>query len=111
MLADPDRPLRLYTTWPCIAEASQRLDPQTRLQMLNWVALGGVQVFPFDTDDLVDMTAWMKACSEPAQPPMDFTDASLYWLASETGVKAILTIDVNGFSRYRLPDGSAFEIH
>ncbi len=111
LLADHTNPLRLYTTWPCIVEASHLLDPLLRLQMLKWVSIGGVQVFPFDTNDLTAMTGWMHRYTEPRKTEMDFADASLYWLASETGVKAILTIDVKDFSRYRLPDGGAFEIH
>lgn len=111
MLANRYNPLRLYTTWPCIVEASHLLDPVLRLQMLKWVSIGGVQVFPFDADDLVEMADWMHRYTEPRKTEMDFADASLYWLASETGVKAILTTDVRDFSRYRLPDGSAFEIH
>jgi predicted nucleic acid-binding protein len=41
---------------------------------------------------------------------MDFADATLYWLANETGVTSIMTLDVRDFSRYRLPDGRAFEM-
>ena len=41
---------------------------------------------------------------------MDLADASLYWLACESGVTRIFTVDVRDFSRYRLPDGRAFEI-
>ena len=41
---------------------------------------------------------------------MDLADASLVWLASDTGVNRIMTLDVGDFSRYRLPDGQAFEI-
>lgn len=111
MLADAYRPMRLYSTWPCIVEASHLVGPLQRVQLLRWVALGGVQVFPFDADDLLDMTDWMLRYSEPRKAEMDFADASLYWLASETGVTAILTVDVKDFSRYRLPDGRAFELH
>ena len=41
---------------------------------------------------------------------MDFADATLYWVASETGVREIMTTDVRDFSRYRLPDGQFFSI-
>ena len=41
---------------------------------------------------------------------MDLADASLVWLAADTGVTTIMTLDVRDFSRYRLPDGRAFEI-
>ena len=41
---------------------------------------------------------------------MDLADASLYWLAAETGLTEILTVDVSDFSRYRLPRGKAFTL-
>ena len=41
---------------------------------------------------------------------MDLADASLVWLATETGVTTVMTLDARDFSRYRLPDGRAFEI-
>jgi uncharacterized protein len=41
---------------------------------------------------------------------MDLADASLLWLAADTGVRRIMTMDVQDFSRYWLPDGQAFEI-
>jgi hypothetical protein len=41
---------------------------------------------------------------------MDLADASLYWLANETGVREIMTVDVADFQRYRLPDGASFVI-
>lgn len=110
MLADPALPLRLYTTWPCVVEASHLLGAVSRLEMLKWVGLGGVHVYPFDAPELLDMTQWMLRYTQVPRSEMDFADASLYWLAGETGVSAILTLDVRDFSRYRLPDGSAFEI-
>jgi len=41
---------------------------------------------------------------------MDLADASLYWLAVETGIREIMTVDVADFSRYRLPDGAGFTL-
>jgi uncharacterized protein len=110
LLADSASAYRLYTTWPCVVEASHLLDSVARLEMLKWVALGGVQVFPFQADDLLPMTQWMQAYTQPPRSEMDFADASLYWLAHESGVTAVLTLDIKDFSRYRLPDGRAFEI-
>lgn len=110
MLADPAVPLRLYTTWPCIVEASHLLGAISRLEMLKWVGLGGMHVFPFDASALVDMTGWMLRYTQVPRSEMDFADASLYWMACATGVTTILTLDVRDFSRYRLPDGRAFEI-
>jgi hypothetical protein len=41
---------------------------------------------------------------------MDLADASLLWLAHETGLREIMTIDVNDFGRYRLPGGDALTL-
>ena len=41
---------------------------------------------------------------------MDFADASLVWLAAETGVTAVLTIDRADFETYRLPRGRRFQL-
>jgi len=57
----------------------------------------------------MDMADRMAAYTD-ARSEMDLADASLYWVAHETGVRQILTLDVRDFSRYRLPDGRTFEI-
>jgi len=43
-----------------------------------------------------------------ADLPMDLADASLVWLADETGVRDIVTFDERDFSVYRLSDGRRF---
>ena len=110
MVTDRAQSMNLYTTWPCVVEASHLLGDVTRLQMLKWIGLGGAQPFSFDAPDVVEMTGWMQRYTEQPRTRMDFADASLYWLAQETGVSTIMTLDVRDFSRYRLPDGRAFEI-
>ncbi|HEX2831058.1 MAG TPA: hypothetical protein VHP37_32285 [Burkholderiales bacterium] len=102
--------LRLLTTWPCIVEASYLLVSPQRYEMLHWVELGGVVVYPFEPHNLGDMVKWMQQYSRKTKREMDLADASLYWLANETGVTEILTTDVADFSRYRLPDGQAFTL-
>lgn len=76
--------------------------------MLRWIELGGVQVYPFEPFHLGDMLTWMLRYTELGKRETDFADASLYWLAAETGVTEIMTLDRNDFERYRLPDGGAF---
>ncbi|MGH8595313.1 MAG: type II toxin-antitoxin system VapC family toxin [Gammaproteobacteria bacterium] len=102
--------LRLLTTWPCIVEASYLLDIPQRYEMLHWVELGGALVYPFETHHLGDMIKWMQKYSNKRRREMDLADASLYWLAMETTVTHIMTIDIADFSRYRLPDGAAFTL-
>jgi uncharacterized protein len=110
VLADDDDPIRLHTTWPCIAEAAHFLSAPRRWAMLEWVAEGGVMVYPFDASELFEMLPVMQRYTEPPRTDVDLADASLLWVAAETGTTTILTIDVRDFSRYRLPDGRAFEV-
>lgn len=100
----------LCTTWPCVVEASHLLTPTRRYMLLRWVAEGGVTVFPFQQESLADFVDLMKRHTEQPRTEMDLADASLVCLASETGVTRIMTTDHRDFSRYRLPDGRAFEI-
>jgi predicted nucleic acid-binding protein len=101
---------QLHTTWPCVTEASHLLSGIARLEMLRWVGLGGVSLYPLDPQSLLDMTPWMQAYSEPPRSVMDLADASLYWLALDTDLTRIWTVDHRDFLRYRLPDGRAFEL-
>jgi predicted nucleic acid-binding protein len=105
-----DEGLRLLTTWPCVVEAAYLLDPPHRFDMLDWIELGGVQIYPFESHHLADMIGWMRRYTEMGKREMDLADASLYWLATETGIVDILTIDTADFRRYRLPDGKAFHL-
>ena len=38
------------------------------------------------------MVRWMQRYTEPDKTEMDFADASLYWLAVDTGVTRIMTL-------------------
>ena len=102
--------LRMLTTWPCVVEASYLLELPQRFEMLHWVELGGALVYPFEAHHLGEMLKWMRRYSKDGRREMDLADASLYWLAAETSVVQIMTVDVADFSRYRLPAGSAFEL-
>lgn len=102
--------LRLVTTWPCVVEASYILDAPWRFELLTWIEQGGAQVFPFDPSHLGVMLPWMRRYTEKFKRDMDLADASLLWLAHETGLREIMTIDVKDFARYRLPDGGALSL-
>lgn len=102
--------IRLVSTWPCVIEASHILDAPLHFELLEWIAAGGVQIFPFDAAHLLTMLPWMRRYSRTSKREMDLADASLIWLAHETGVREIMTTDINDFSRYRLPDGAALKL-
>lgn len=98
----------LLSTWPCVTEAShilERLDGQ--LALLTFVRRGSLTVRDFAAADLDRFMGWMKKYRDH---PMDFADASLVWLAVETGVTSILTIDRADFESYRLPSGRRFRL-
>ena len=100
----------LATTWPCVTEASHLLDVPQRTTLLRWIAASAVTVFPFVQDDLDEMVTLMKRYTESPRTEMDLADASLVWLAADTGVTRVMTMDIRDFSRYRLPDGRALEL-
>jgi uncharacterized protein len=56
------------------------------------------------------MLPWMQSGSERGKREMDFADASLCWLAVETGVTHIMTVEGIDFFRYRQPRNKAFVI-
>lgn len=100
----------LTTTWPCVVEACHFLEARASHALLQWVVHGGVTVFPFEPLHLQDMIALMQQYTAWPRTEMDFADATLVWLAAETNVTQVMTLDVRDFSRYRLPDGRGFEI-
>lgn len=100
----------LSTTWPCVVEASYLLAPPQRYTFLRWVGAGALSVFPFQQEMLDDFVALMQRYTQAPRTEMDLADASLVWLASDTGVNTIMTTDVRDFSRYRLADGRGFDI-
>jgi predicted nucleic acid-binding protein len=104
------RNLRLLTTWFCLCEAAYLLNAPLRCELLQWIARGGAQIYSCEPHHLPDMIGWMQRYTERGKRQMDLADASLYWLAVETNITEILTVDWADFSRYRLPDGRAFNL-
>ncbi|HMN20774.1 MAG TPA: PIN domain-containing protein [Ottowia sp.] len=100
----------LWTTWPCVVEASYLIAPPHRFALLNWLGRGAVSIAVFEQAALSDWVPVMQRYTERPRTEMDLADASLYQLALDTGVTRIMTLDERDFSRYRLPDGRAFEI-
>ena len=86
------------------------MTPPQRYTLLHWIASGAIAVFPFQQEALAEFVLLMQKYTQSPRTEMVLADASLVWLASETGVTRVMTTDVRDFSRYRLPDGRAFEI-
>lgn len=100
----------LATTWPCVVETSHLLGVPQRYAFLRWIGANSVSVYPFEQGSLEGMTNLMRRYTEAPRTQMDLADASLVMLAADVDVVRIMTLDVRDFSRYRLPDGRAFEI-
>ena len=92
-----------------MVEAAYLLNPPHRYELLQWIELGGALVHPFEPHHLPDIVRWMRRYTDRRRE-MDLADASLYWLAIETGITEVMTVDVADFQRYRLPDGSRFQL-
>jgi uncharacterized protein len=80
------------------------------LALLEWLHGGAISVQNFSSVDLQSMLGWMTQYTERRKTIMDFADATLCWLAVELKTNLVLTVDHWDFSRYRLPDGQAFEV-
>jgi hypothetical protein len=62
---------------------------------------------PSSTESLKKIKRLMK---KYADLPMDFADASIVCLASETGMQNIVTFDKKDFTIYKLPKKKGFTI-
>ena len=95
---------RLLTTWPVLTEVCHFLPERIQIDFLKWAARGGLQVLELPEPALASIPAWMEKYLDL---PMDLADASLLWIAEQTGIVQILTIDLKDFAAYRLADGKA----
>lgn len=103
--------LRCYTTWEVISEVMYFLDYSAAVQgdLLDWLHAGHqhglVHIAALNTGDLPGLSVLMR---KYADRPMDLADASLVWLANNTGMTDIITIDRADFAVYRTTKGKAF---
>ena len=95
---------RLLTTWPVLAEACHFVSERAQIRFLRWAASGGLSVVELHDTALATIADWKEKYRDL---PMDLADASLLWIAEQTGITDILTIDLRDFSAYRLPSGKA----
>ncbi len=94
------------TTSAAVVEACHFLTRDARISLLNSTGpkLAVVEV-PVRCYPELALTLGKYADRE-----VDFVDASLVWLAEQTGLKRILTVDVADFSTFRLKGGKRFEL-
>ena len=98
---------RLVTVAPAVVESCFFLDPRAKMLLLEWIHLGGVGVVDVPVAAYPDLSATIGRYSNR---DIDFADAALVWLAEQSGLRDILTIDQADFSVFRLKGGKRFTL-
>ena len=97
---------QLVTTSAAIVEACHFLTAEARIGLLNSVGQKLV-VVEVPVVSYLELAATIEKYSDRE---VDFTDASLVWLAERSGLRQILTVDVADFSTFRLKNGKRFDL-
>jgi predicted nucleic acid-binding protein len=97
----------LVTTAAVIVESCYFLDAKAKVALLNWIQYGGVEIvdIPIFTYSEIAQTI-----EKYADHDIDFTDATLIWLANKYRYQQILTVDKNDFSAFRLKNNKWFDL-
>ena len=100
---------RLYSTEAVLTEVLYILNFSITAQCaaLDFVLGSVVEIVPSSTDSLKKTKNLMK---KYADLPMDFADATIVCLATETGMQNIATFDKTDFTIYKLPKKKSFTI-
>jgi uncharacterized protein len=92
---------RLLSTEAVVTEVTHMLDFHVGIQtaFLDW-ARDSLQIVPVSPPACETIAKWMRGY---AKVPMDFADATVLWLYSQTPNAEIVTLDQRGFGVFRLP--------
>lgn len=96
---------RLLTTWHVLTEVCHFLTPEVTLKFLRWVDAGGATVVEMPANELGNV---IRLIGKYRDRPMDLADASMIWLAGQSGVRDILSVDSSDFAVFRTPQGKPF---
>jgi predicted nucleic acid-binding protein len=99
----------LYSTEAVLTEVLYLLNFSITAQCaaLDFVLKSVIAIVPSSTESLKKIKRLMK---KYADLPMDFADASIVCLASETGMQNVVTFDIKDFTIYKLPKKKGFTI-
>lgn len=99
----------LYSTEAVLTEVLYVLNFSITAQSaaLDFVLKSVVEIVPSNIDSLKKTKSLMK---KYADLPMDFADATLVGLATETGIHHVVTFDKKDFSIYKLLKKKSFTI-
>lgn len=95
----------LFTVSAVIVESCFFMDAKAKAHLLDWIGERSLSVVEVPAAAYPDLGATIR---KYADREVDFADAALVWLAEESGVRAILTVDQRDFSVFRLKGGKRF---
>jgi uncharacterized protein len=100
---------QLFTTEPVLTEVLYLLGPTIKGQKtgIEFILKGGATLVPQSLESLKRALELMEKYKDV---PMDFADATLVVLAEEMGIVEIFTLDIKGFSTYRIHGKKSFRL-
>ncbi len=100
---------QLFTTEPVLTEVLYLLGPSIKSQRLGveFILKGGAILVPQSASSLKRGLELMEKYKDV---PMDFADSTLVALGEEMEITEIFTLDVKGFSTYRMHGKKAFRL-
>lgn len=97
----------LVTVAPVIVETCFFLEARAKQLLLEWAHEGALAVVDVPVAAYPDLSATI---GKYASREVDLADAALVWLAEESGLRQILTVDHADFSLFRLRSGRRFDL-
>ena len=99
--------LRLHTIEPVLAEAAHFVPSHRRASVADFVIAAKASVHRPDIAAYKRVATLLRKYAD-LEP--DWADAMLVWLAEESGIHRIATLDVRDFSAYRIHGRGKFQI-
>ena len=99
--------LPLATLSPVIVETCLFLTASQKQGLLEWVQRSALSVTELPVSTYPELSTII---GKYADRDIDLADAALVWLAGETGVRTVLTVDEKDFGVYRMKGGKRFEV-
>lgn len=101
---------RLLTTGAVMTEAFYFLSdvPDGPASLASFLEGSAIEVH--DAFTPAALTTAARLMAKYADTPMDFSDATLVWLAEESGIERVLTLDRRGFQTYRFGRSRRFKL-
>lgn len=97
----------LVTVAPVIVETCFFFNAPAKQRLLEWAHEGSLAVVDVPVSSYPDLSATI---GKYASRKVDLADAALVWLAGESNLRKILTVDRADFSIFRLKGGKRFNL-